>query len=468
MKTLPEVTESNVLETDTYDHILYSGIRDSSTKITAMVGTDGLVDSLVSDVFLSLYKSNPTIREDARGISKKLIETMHGLPEFQSLRPATKFDDVCSAIVTLKLAPNVIEEFRRVQKEMDQRKQNAKHSSGGKDDVGPVNPRDFGGDLSDEIRVAIRAAMKEAQAEAEKWEEICAGWGIEQGDLKNLPYGEKLELANKLKEHDQFKRIAELAGRFRNMALSAAATTPAHGTDEIVDIVQGNDIARLLPTELLKLKRNPALFMGDMLEGKLLQYNLRGTENLGHGPIIVCLDISASMSGSREVWAKAVILALMFLAERQKRAFGVITFDVQARFKKFFPKDRPPTLKEKIEIVSVASDGGGTDFYSPLKAAFEMRQQDAAALKPSDIVFITDGECAMTKPQMTEIINLKKTTFVRILGIGINDSSFRDGCDTFSLANFSDNLARINSLGDIEHVKGILSKTASLTTVGRK
>jgi len=389
---------------------------------------------------------------------------MHGLPEFQSLRSATKLDDICSAIGTLKLAPNMIEEFKRVKKEMDQRKQNAKQLAGGKGAADPANPEDFDGDLSDEMRATIRASLKEAQQEAEKWEEICAGWGIKPSDLKNLSHEEKLELANKLKGHEQFKKIAELAGRFRNMALSAAATTPSHGTDEIVDIVQGDNIARALPTELLKLKKTPALFMKDMLEGKLLQYNLKGTENLGHGPIIVCLDISASMSGSRETWAKAVILALMFLAERQRRAFGVITFDVQARFKKFFPKDRPPTLKEKIEIASVASNGGGTDFYKPLKAAFEMRQQDAAALKPADIVFITDGECQMSKPQMLEIDNLKKTTFVRILGIGINDSSFREGCYGDSLMDFSDNLASINSLGDIEHVKGILSKTAALTT----
>jgi uncharacterized protein with von Willebrand factor type A (vWA) domain len=456
---------STVLETDAYDAMMYTSMRDSSSKLSNIAAGETNTDCLVSDVFHSFYKSNPTVKEDAAGLSRKLIDTLHKLPEYQALRASTKLDDVCSALGTLKLAPAMVEQYKMQMMDADQKKQNAHHLTGKLTQAGPADPKNHQGDLPDEVRSAIRRSVKEAQDKVEQWEGVCAGWGIKPGDLKDLDYKEKFELANKLIAHDQFKKIAELAGRFRNMALAAAATTPSHGTDEIVDIIQGDNISRALPTELLKLKRTPALFYKDMLEGKLLQYNLKGQEELGAGPIIVCLDISGSMQGQREIWAKSVILALMFLAERQKRPFGVLTFDTDVRYSAYFPKDAPPTLQQKIKIASVASNGGGTDFYEPLKAAFEMRSRDVT-LRPADVVFITDGECRMSKPQLREIEALKKETSVRIMGIGIDDSSYNGGCAGETLAAFSDNLTVINSLGEIEHVKGIFSKVASKTQTG--
>jgi hypothetical protein len=60
----------------------------------------------------------------------------------------------------------------------------------------------------------------------------------------------------------------------------------------------------------------------------LEQFNkLKGVENLGKGPIIVCQDKSGSMDGQRDEWATAVAIAMSELATKQNRAFGVIHFE---------------------------------------------------------------------------------------------------------------------------------------------
>ena len=56
----------------------------------------------------------------------------------------------------------------------------------------------------------------------------------------------------------------------------------------------GNDLGRLLPVELVKLRhpRLHGLAMRDLLERKAMQYALTGKERLGKGPLVLLLDRS--------------------------------------------------------------------------------------------------------------------------------------------------------------------------------
>ena len=55
-----------------------------------------------------------------------------------------------------------------------------------------------------------------------------------------------------------------------------------------------------------------------------MQYELKGTEKQGKGPIVVCVDNSGSMSGDRETWSIVVALALLEIATMPKREFACI------------------------------------------------------------------------------------------------------------------------------------------------
>jgi uncharacterized protein with von Willebrand factor type A (vWA) domain len=268
-----------------------------------------------------------------------------------------------------------------------------------------------------------------------------------------------MELAEKLLKTPKLASVAELVCRFKNVVNAAKAIIPRHGNDELVDVGPGRNLEHMLPTEMIKLKRSPKSFYRDLLEGKCLVYNLRGVDNLGRGPLILLEDHSYSMKGARSEWAKAVSIAMMHLAEKQKRAFGYSAFNTEVKYRRFFARGMSVPIQDKIAIASLDVDGG-TDFYKPLKAAFEMRQKDKD-LKPADIVLITDGEYRFSDAQLKEILRLKEETSVRIFGVAINDHINGDGTDGDDLEAFCDEIAVVNSLGEIQTVREMVKMVAA-------
>jgi hypothetical protein len=455
----PQPTIEPAIVKDAYDQILYDGVRENAGNLQDLVKNDPDRDILTSDIFSALYKSKPTLRSESRGLSRKLMETMMGLPEYQTLRAHTKFDDITSALGTIKLAPRVLESYEEARKKMEQKQQEQKGQNPGPDGNDPENQIDD--DIMDGLRQGIRSGLKAAQESSEEWGDVAKGWGVGRDELGSVPTEAKFVLAEKLLKSSKLRKIADMAGRLIQVANAAAAQTPVRGMDEVTDVITGSDLSDILPSEWLKLKMTPALFMKDLMEDNLMMYNLRGVENQGYGPIIMCLDISPSMQGEREVFAKALAIALMFMAEKQKRAFGLVTFGTQVHETMYVPAGQKSSIENKMQIAEIVCNGGGTDFYVPLKAAFVIRQQEKAQLNPADIVFLTDGECEMDEEQHEEIAELKKETSVRIQGIAICDGSSDEVCEGSTLERFSDNLATVDKLGEVHMVKGILANAAA-------
>jgi uncharacterized protein with von Willebrand factor type A (vWA) domain len=75
--------------------------------------------------------------------------------------------------------------------------------------------------------------------------------------------------------------------------------------------------------------RHPVLcreFKRRFVEGQLLEYAVRGEDKAGRGPMVVCIDGSGSMAGAKELWAKAVTLALADIARLERRQCRAIIF----------------------------------------------------------------------------------------------------------------------------------------------
>ena len=117
------------------------------------------------------------------------------------------------------------------------------------------------------------------------------------------------------------------------------------------------------------------------------------TNRRGKGPMIVCIDVSSSMQGEKELWAKAVGLTLMDIARRQRRLFRAVMFSSGDTSLKVLDLNRErryqPELAKVIEMAEYFP-GGGTDFQQPLDAAVALLEE--RKLKRGDIVIITDGE----------------------------------------------------------------------------
>ena len=153
-------------------------------------------------------------------------------------------------------------------------------------------------------------------------------FSLEFGQGGRISAGERLELGRHLARNRKLGELARLVGRFKQDARALRRKTMERGVAEAYDIERGSELGRLIPAELLAM-HHPGLrrdFGRRLLEGELLQYRLRAEEQKGKGPMVVCIDVSSSMEGDKELWAKAVSLTLMDIARRQRRLFRAVLF----------------------------------------------------------------------------------------------------------------------------------------------
>src|SRR5208337_2799087 len=109
--------------------------------------------------------------------------------------------------------------------------------------------------------------------------------------------------------------------------------------------------------------------------------------------MVVCVDVSSSMEGEKELWAKAVSLTLADIARRQRRLVRAVMFssgDKSLKVLNLNHKRRYQPELAKVMEMAEYFPGGGTDFEQPLDAAIELIEDKQ--LKRADIVIITDGE----------------------------------------------------------------------------
>jgi len=239
--------------------------------------------------------------------------------------------------------------------------------------------------------------------------------------------------------------LARLVGRFKQDARALRRKTLDRGVSEAYDIERGADLGRLIPSELLAL-HHPQLradFHRRLLEGAVLQYRLREDEQKGKGPMVVCIDVSSSMQGDKELWAKAVSLTLMDIARRQRRLFRAVLFSSGPESMKVIDLNRErryqPELPKVIEMAEYFP-GGGTDFQGPIDAAVGLIADKK--LKRGDIVVITDGECQVSPEWLAQLKERKEDLQFSIFAVLVDVGS----SDLSTLAQFSDRVSSVTKL----------------------
>jgi len=430
--------DNEVISKDAFDRMMFDDIK-SASPVIAQMATDDTRSDLLSDVFSSLFKISPSVREGAPQPQSNLIKNMMGLQEYKDLTASTQLDEIGTALGLAQLGPTVIEKFIEIKKDNEKNGQQ------------PNGPGGDGPEIPSEARRALRRAMAKAKEDADSWSSaIGLLAGKDSDEVKKMPVEERLELAKRFLQNKKFVKIAEFFGRLANIVNGELANNFKHGYDELHDITTGDSIHRMIPAELSKYKYARLLFYKDLVEKSLLQYDLQGVEKVGKGPMVVCLDISGSMGMqegdmTREEWAKGVVFALSLIADKQNRPFGFIAFESKIHVKKFFPKGM--SLQEKLEMMSVTSSGG-TDFDKPFKEAFTIIEEEKS-LKNADIVFITDGEADLSS--WKTINTKKKETNVRIHAVGIRAGAME------ALNKVADTDIDVQSFDDIEYAKTIIT-----------
>jgi Mg-chelatase subunit ChlD len=277
-----------------------------------------------------------------------------------------------------------------------------------------------------DIRTALRKATRNARDAVQDAESAIEGMAPGIGVSRNNGPADLKAIRDahaKLKDSPRLKRIAQLAGRFERIASSKARSKVKPGVGEIHGVGLGDDISRLLPSELVQLK-HPKLklaFMARLLERKALTYAMQGREPQGRGPIVVLLDESGSMrADGRDNWSKAVCLTLLSTATKQKRPWHLVAFngaiirEVAIEPGKGTAADIQRALDHRCR--------GGTDFNAPITRACEIIQT-SKTMKQADVVLITDGEDELEDGTVEAATMLTKNEGVSWFVVGVGQEA---------------------------------------------
>lgn len=443
---------------------------------------------LHQDLWDALYKYDPYIfdpdKMDMRYLlNAEVIKAVINSPHYKEIRQLTKLDlmgttigsealseDVKNLVEEMKDAfKDAIDEMQEAQDELDAAEADLEAEAGegkegeGKDGKGKSDKewtlkeaqkrleeakKKMGQVIDKKAKGRINRFTNAATAKTRETKDMITAWGLEQSEsFTQSGYQEKMQLLDRLRNNPKLKRIAELAGRYKRMAFAMQKQQIKHGTDAIHNVVLGDDIGRLLPSESMKLNHPllKKLFKVAFLEKKVLQYEYKGKEKIAKGAIIICVDSSGSMGGTPEVWSKSVALGMVEIAKIQKRDVYVIHFDSSPKeslHTNYFPKDGSWGLEEVLDMAEYYS-GGGTFFEPPLDLSRDKIMEQEQFSK-ADIIFVTDGESTVTDSWLKDFLAWKKEKNVRVYSILIN--TYRG--TTVSLDLFSDKAFSLNDINE--------------------
>ncbi len=484
------------VESDAYDRSAFAGLVADSPSLAALRDTGGTLvphfDALLEDVFCLLFKLEPRLRLPAEvaasaALNRALLDAFHGHPLLEHLRARTQLDETEAGLGTLLVGEGLLallreervlgrgdllelwdlerqeDELRRRGDEVadldklvadgkasPQQREDAAHAAQVAEARLRQKARQMGERLREmpaRARAALPAAAAGVARQLTESGQESHSWSTGLGAGGRTSPGRQIELGKRLATNPKLKQLAALVGRMREQALALRRRPFERASEEVFDVRLGADLERLLPPELLAL-HHPLLrrdFARRLVEGRLLSYALRGPDERGRGPMIVCLDGSSSMAGQKEIWSKAVALTLLEIARRQRRLFRFICFssaDTPLYTLDLNPRERHEVQVDRALDVAEYFPGGGTDFEAPLGAALDCL--GAARFRRGDVVLITDGECQVRPEWLAHFQAEKKRLGFSLYSVLINVGPSA----LATLQQLSDRVTSVSTLAD--------------------
>ncbi|MGW0845862.1 VWA domain-containing protein [Streptomyces sp. NPDC002787] len=315
------------------------------------------------------------------------------------------------------------------------------------------------------VRAAARGAVVEAAEAVREEAALMRAWGVGGGELERMPYERRARLAERLRT-GRLARWAELIGRFRQMAGGERARKVENATGELVGVTLGDDLSRVIPSELaaLGVPELRAVFTARYAAGELMLYDSQGEQTTGRGAIIACVDTSHSMYEAgpggitREAWAKACALALLDQARHARRDFVGILFSAADKLQVFrFPADGPAGIERTLDFAETFL-GGGTSYQRPLSEAAELLEEEFndASRTRGDIVMLTDDDCGVTEEWTRRWNEAKHRLGFRVFGVAVGAPRVAEADSV--LDALCDNLRSVEDLTDV-HAAADLFRT---------
>lgn len=340
----------------------------------------------------------------------QFLTQLLGTPEYRALHAATRLDDTAAAIA----AGHFAEQFAKLKAEDN-------HAAA----VGPAPIGTTGdGDMEREM-AALRTAGKavtEAAKEVSELRDAAAALGLGAGEPEGNDPRAIADLYRRVRNDPGLRRISELAGRFRRVAQSKQRQKVAHGLDDVVGVEPGGDVGRLLPSELARLAV-PELELDTLrriVERHALCREHHAVEPVGKGPIICVVDESGSMEGAKAHTAKALALALAWVARQQRRWCGLVAYSGKSGERLLALR---PGRWDEAALCDWLSAfiGHGSDLDLPIEELPRMYRELGAPAGVTDVVLLTDARARIPADLRDRFLSWKQQTCVRVVALVVDN-----------------------------------------------
>jgi len=398
----------------------------------------------VADFHTAAYEPEPVLQEACTDETRhRFIKQMMDSPDYHELHAVTQVNLTASAIATESFAREFGKLAKQEEKELEKQP----------DPDGPEESKEdkeFKQDMA-ALR-AVGKALKEASKEVGDFQDACNALGIG-GDGRQAGKMDVTKVAalyRRIRSNPKIQQICQQAGRFRRYAQGKQRQKVCHGQDELVGVDPAGDVQRLLPVELARLADTDFELdlMRRLAERQALCRQYRGVTPVGKGPIVIVLDESGSMTGDKEVTAKALALTLAWMAKRQKRWCALVAFSGGSEGRVLA---LPPGKWDDLTLLEWLEQflDGGTDMDVPLNELpnvyWPKFVESGLQRGRTDIVTITDALVEVPEKLRDDFNAWKKREQARMITLVIRS---RAG----DLATVSD---------EVHHVKDVsLSEVA--------
>ncbi len=429
----PALSRSTIVH-DPFDEEAFDEILPKAAGLRFVLSESELplAKELAFDLFCSFYKyfvklrSTAEITPESQG-NRDLVDRAIGLREHEKLRAFTRLKPVETALATELVLDALLQEIAR-----------APPVAGAPTE--PKEQRDSSSESTQRVTTQrLREVLKDACEDLQSVTELVAAWSVGPGQETRLPAELKLRLMRDVVRNPRLRMIALLFGRYRRLGLRERTLPAMRASQEVVDFVQGGDVARALAGELssFAMEEREDLFYSKVVTRSLLIYELWRREEEPRA-VYLCIDNSGSMAGEKEVWAKASALALAHLALAEDRPVEVVLFGDAAdslRVVSMRPTDNASTRLEKLLDVASYFLGGGTDFVKPLSHVLETIEKEHHT--GNDLLFVSDGLCPIPEEFIRRFRDAKARYDLRMTSVLIGE-------EPFALSEISDTVYRLD------------------------
>ena len=304
----------------------------------------------------------------------------------------------------------------------------------------------------DAMTALVAQAVSAAAEKAEEVQNIIGAWSDDPGDVKKSEFNAKL--LDLVRKNETLRDISKYLGRFREIFAQGKRNGYAYGRGEKYSLELGNNLSRALTSELAMLAspQTMPLFLQKYQRNQIKQYQRREPIYKGMGDIICCLDESISTRGDPAAWGKAVALTLLEIAADSGRSFALIHFAGPGNFKTDLFRPGTYNIANKLFAAETFLNGG-TDFQTPMEEALRLMNEEG--FENADIVFITDGECALSQEYLETLRQEQAERRFTVTGVLLDkENSSMD----FSLKEFCQNIYRTSQLMGEDIVRELVFK----------